>query len=73
MTTPPAATESKPLTDAFHLLITCPNEDAQRQLYAQLTTAGHPCRVLTRLGPGQIVGSAVRTETTVDHPANRSS
>ena len=64
MTTPPTTTEAKPLTDAFHLLVTCPSEETQRQLYGQLTTAGHRCRVLTRLGTEEEV---LTTDGTDEH------
>ena len=60
----PAAAKAKPLTDAFHLLVTCPSEEAQRQLYNQLTTQGHRCRVLTRLGTGEEV---LTTDDTDEH------
>jgi len=31
----------------YHLVISCRDESHQRSLYEELTSAGHPCRVIT--------------------------
>ncbi|HTQ40329.1 MAG TPA: hypothetical protein VMJ32_14990 [Pirellulales bacterium] len=35
------------LPELFQIVVECQNEQQQRQLYEQLTAAGHKCRVLT--------------------------
>lgn len=50
MLNPPAKAKParrRPPKEAFHLVVRCPSERAQRELFEQLIRAGFSCRVLT--------------------------
>ncbi len=43
----PRADKEVPVPALFQVLVQCRSEAEQRQVYEQMTRAGHPCRVLT--------------------------